>query len=440
MAKSQKRVTRREFIGAALAGAALSGKGVAQEQKPNVLFILADDLGYGDLSGYGRPDYKTPVLDNLAKQGLKFTDAYAAAPVCTPTRTAFITGRYPQRLPIGLEEPLSDANMQVGIPPEHPTIATSLKGNGYETALIGKWHLGNLREFGPNRHGFDEFFGINGSSADYFTHNNNAGRFDLFENLEPSREEGYLTDLFTERAVRFISRKRTRPFYLSLHYNAPHWPWEGPNDKSIDHNHRPMTDGGSLGTYAEMMKSMDAGIGRVLKALSTAKLDRNTLVIFTSDNGGERYSFNWPFSFQKFNLWEGGIRVPAIVRWPGVVPAGKATNQAATTLDWTATILAVTGSKPDPDYPLDGQDLMPVLTGNKPTYDRTLFWRIVIQDAARMGKWKYLREGRNEHLFDLSVDPGEKNELKGRQPEVFEKIRSEYQTWNSKMLPGPRRG
>jgi len=189
-----------------------------------------------------------------------------------------------------------------------------------------------------------------------------------------------------------------------------------------------------------MMKSMDAGIGRVLKALSTAKLDRNTLVIFTSDNGGERYSFNWPFSFQKFNLWEGGIRVPAIVRWPGVVPAGKTTNQAATTLDWTATILAVTGSKPDPDYPLDGQDLMPVLTGNKPTYDRTLFWRIVIQDAARIGKWKYLREGRNEHLFDLSVDPGEKNELKGRQPEVFEKIRSEYQTWNSKMLPGPRRG
>jgi arylsulfatase A-like enzyme len=446
--------TRREFIGAALAGAAFSQSGGAQNtpqpQRPNVLFILADDLGYGDLSCYGRPDYKTPVLDNLAKQGLKFTDAYAAAPVCTPTRTAFITGRYPQRLPVGLEEPLQDANMQLGIPPEHPTVASLLKANGYETALIGKWHLGNLPEFGPNRHGFDEFFGINGSSADYFTHHNTAGRFDLYENLEPSKEEGYLTELFTNHAARFIRRKRARPFYLSLHYNAPHWPWEGPNDKAVDHDHRPVearrnpgsyasTDGGALGTYAEMVQSMDAGIGRVMKALAAARLERTTLVIFTSDNGGERYSFNWPFSFQKMNLWEGGIRIPAIVRWPGVVPAGKVTDQAATTMDWTATILAATGSKQDPTYPLDGEDLAPVLNGARLPYNRTLFWRLTIQDAARMGKWKYLRENGNEHLFDLSADPGEKTELKRKYPEVFEKIRGEYQRWNSQMLPNPRR-
>src|SRR6266850_5729626 len=198
MAKSQKRVTRREFIGAALAGAALSGKGVAQEQKPNVLFILADDLGYGDLSGYGRPDYKTPVLDNLAKQGLKFTDAYAAAPVCTPTRTALITGRYPHRLRVGLEEPLTDANMQLGIPPEHPTIATSLKANGYETALIGKWHLGFLPEFGPNRHGFDEFFGILGGAADYFTHKEPDGVPRLYRNTKKADRAGYMTDLIAE--------------------------------------------------------------------------------------------------------------------------------------------------------------------------------------------------------------------------------------------------
>jgi arylsulfatase A-like enzyme len=435
-----KQVTRREFIGAALGAAALSGTGAAQVQRPNVLFILADDLGYGDLSCYGRPDYKTPVLDNLAKQGMKFTDAYASAPVCTPTRTALITGRYPHRLAIGLEEPLSDANMQIGIPAEHPTVATLVKASGYDTGLIGKWHLGNLQQFGPNRHGFDEFYGINGSSADYFTHNNNAGRFDLYENLEPSKDEGYLTDLFTDRAIRFITRKRTRPFYLSLQYNAPHWPWEGPGDKSIDHSHTPMTDGGSLATYAEMVKSMDAGIGRVLKALTSAHLDRNTLVVFTSDNGGERYSFNWPFSFQKMNLWEGGIRVPAIVRWPGVVPAGKVTNQAATTMDWTATIVDVAGGKADPQYPLDGESLVPVLTGARPVHDRTLFWRIRIQDAARMGKWKYLREGTNEHLFDLPVDPGEKAELKGKHPEEFARIRAEYQKWNAQMLPVPRRG
>ena len=433
-----KRVTRREFIGAAFGAATLAGAGTAATARPNVLFILADDLGYGDLSCYGRPEYKTPVLDNLAKQGLKFTDNYASAPVCTPTRTAYITGRYPHRLAVGLEEPLGDANMQIGIPPEHPTIGTLLKSAGYETALIGKWHLGNLPEFGPNRHGFDEFYGINGAGADYFTHKNTSGRFDLYENLEPSKDEGYLTDLFTDRAIRFIVRKRSRPFFLSLQYNAPHWPWDGPNDQAVDHNHRPMTDGGSLTTYAEMVKSMDAGIGRVLKALASAGLDRNTLVIFTSDNGGERYSFNWPFSFQKMNLWEGGIRVPAIVRWPGVVPAGRTTTQAAITMDWTSTIVALAGAKADPQYALEGEDLMPVLKGAQP-HDRTLFWRLRNQDASRMGKWKYLREGTNEHLFDLSVDPGEKAELKSKHPDAFENIRSEYKKWNAQMLPNPTR-
>jgi arylsulfatase A-like enzyme len=431
-----KRVTRREFIGAALGAAAISSAGAAQTTRPNVLFILADDLGYGDLSCYGRPEYKTPVLDNLAKQGMKFSDNYASAPVCTPTRTAYITGRYPHHLAVGLEEPLSDSNMQLGIPPEHPTIATLVKTAGYETALIGKWHLGNLPEFGPNRHGFDEFFGINGSSADYFTHKNNAGRFDLYENLEPSKDEGYLTDLFTDRAIRFITRKRSSPFFLSLQYNAPHWPWDGPADKALDHDHRPMTDGGSLSTYAEMVKSMDTGIGRVLKALASAGLERNTLVIFTSDNGGERYSFNWPFSFQKLNLWEGGIRVPAIVRWPGVVPSGRTTSQVAITMDWTATIVALAGAKPDPQYSLEGEDLMSVLKGDS-THDRTLFWRLRIQNAARMGKWKYLREGANEHLFDLSVDPGEKAELRTKHPDVFENIRTQYKKWDAQMLPNP---
>jgi len=436
-------MNRRQFIGSAVAGAAALRAAVPE--RPNVLFILADDLGYGDLSCYGRPDYKTPVLDKMCAEGLKFTDNYASAPVCTPTRTAFITGRYPQRLAIVLEEPLSDANMQIGIPPEHPTIATQLKQNGYETALIGKWHLGNLIDFGPNRHGFDEFYGINGSSADYFTHKNTADRVDLYENLDPSKDEGYLTDLFTERAVKYLTRKHSRPFFLSLHYNAPHWPWDGPGDKNIDHSHRlngkgNPDSGGSPAIYSEMMKSMDAGIGRVMRALKSANLERNTLVIFTSDNGGERYSFNWPFSFQKLNLWEGGLRVPAIVRWPGVVPAGRVTGQAAVTMDWTATILGVTGAKADSAYPLDGENLMDVCTGTRAAFDRTIFWRIRIHDAARMGKWKYLREGNNEHLFDLSVDPGEKAELKFAHADVFQDLRAKYQKWNAQMLPLPRRG
>jgi len=373
----------------------------------------------------------------MVQEGLKFTDAYAAAPVCTPTRCAYMTGRYPHRLPVGLMEPLPDANTQIGLPPEHPTVASLLKQAGYETTLIGKWHLGNLEQFGPNRHGFDEFYGINGSSADYFTHNNMTGNLDLYENTTPSKDTGYLTDLFTNRAVKVISRAHSRPFFLSLQYNAPHWPWQGPQDQALANNKVQQT-GGSAEIYAEMMKSMDAGIGKVFDALKQSNLDRNTLVVFTSDNGGERYSVNWPFSFQKMYLWEGGIRVPAIVRWPGVVPAGRTTEQAATTIDWSATFLALAGAKPDPAYPFDGEDLMAVCSGSRSPFDRTLFWRLRgrRQSAARMGKWKYLRDVNEEHLFDLSADPGEKTDLKDKQTGVFEKIREEYTKWNAQMLPG----
>jgi arylsulfatase A-like enzyme len=437
------RVTRREFINSATATGALAAGariGVSsQAQRPNVLFILADDLGYGDLSCYGRPDYQTPVLDALARQGVKFMSAYAAAPVCTPTRCAFVTGRYPQRTEVGLHEPLTARDRDKGLPADRPTIASLLKANGYDTALIGKWHLGWKPEFGPNRHGFDEFFGILSGAGDYFTHrSSDAGGTDLWENLEPVQRVGYLTDLLSERAAAFVTRRRTKPFYLSLHYTAPHSPWEGPEDEAIGHtNHGegPMVDGGSLKIYASMMKSMDAGIGRVLQALRRARLERNTLVIFTSDNGGERYSYSWPFSFQKFYLWEGGIRVPAIVRWSGAIPAGRITHQPVITMDWTATILAVTGTTPDPAYALDGEDVMPVCKGTRPLYDRTLFWRTQTREAARVGTLKYLNESGNEHLFDVSLDPGEKNDLRASQADVFERIRTQYAAWNARMLP-----
>jgi arylsulfatase A-like enzyme len=432
-------MNRREFLNAAVATSALRAIGGAQNtivpRRPNIVFILADDLGYGDLSCYGRPDYKTPVLDDMAKEGMKFTDAYASAPVCTPTRTAFHTGRYPHRLPIGLQEPLSDGNMQLGIPANHPTIGTQLKKAGYDTILIGKWHMGNIPEFGPNRHGFDEFFGINGSSADYFTHYNNGGRPDLYENLTLSDQQGYLTDLFTDRAVQYLGRAHPRPFFMSLQYNAPHWPWEGPTDQALAKNSAG-TAGGNNAIYGEMVKSMDSGIGKVFEALRKANLERNTLVVFTSDNGGERYSVNWPFQFQKMYLWEGGIRIPAIVRWPGVVPAGKVTNQAVLTMDWSATFLEVAGAKADPAYPFDGESVMAVCAGSRPAFDRTVFWRLRTkpQAAARMGNWKYLRDDVAEHLFDLALDPGEADDLKHKQADTFEKIRAEYKKWESTML------
>jgi len=442
-------VTRREVIGTAVLGATamMTGSSAAQTPSrtgPNILFILADDLGYGDLSCYGRPDYRTPVLDAFAAQGMKFMSAYSAAPVCTPTRVAFNTGRYPQRLEVGLKEPLQaqDRALKIGLPPDHPTIASLLKDSGHSTSLVGKWHMGWDPEFGPNRHGFEEFFGILSGAADYFTHrSSDAAGLDLYENLKPSERVGYLTDLFTERAIEFIGRKHTKPFFLSLNYTAPHAPWEGPDDKAMqheDHGPGPMTNGGSLGTFAAMMKSMDTGIGRVLAALKKSGLERDTLVIFTSDNGGERYSYNWPFAFRKMFLWEGGLRVPAMVRWPGRIRPGQVTEQAAATMDWTATILGVAGAAADPKYPLDGDDLTPFLTGARPAYDRTLFFRIRTQDAMRSGRWKYLKEGDQEHLFDIVADPGEHSDLRLANQEMFEKLRAEFAAWNARMLPKPR--
>jgi arylsulfatase A-like enzyme len=435
-----KRLTRREFIHGTAAATAAAAVGCGQLRaatRPNLLFILADDLGYGDLSCYGRPDYTTPVLDGLARQGVKFMSAYAAAAVCTPTRCALATGRYPQRLEVGLREPLKDrqTEIEIGLPPNHPTVASRLKEAGYATALVGKWHLGWKPEFGPNRHGYDEFFGILSGAADYFTHSG-----DLWENLQPIERVGYLTDLLSDRAVEYINRRHDRPFYLSLHYTAPHSPWEGPEDAAIghdDHGAGPMTNGGSLKIFATMMKSMDAGIGRVLRALQRTRLDRNTLVIFTSDNGGERYSFNWPFSFQKGNLFEGGLRVPAVVRWPGVIPAGRTTDQPAITMDWAATMIAAGQGTADPAYPLDGEDLLPICTGAKALYDRTLFWRTIERDAARSGKWKYLKEQGREHLFDVVTDPGEKTDLRAAHPDTFRTLKQQFDAWNAQMLPKP---
>jgi arylsulfatase A-like enzyme len=453
-----QRVSRRRFIEATVATTALAAStsvhGAAQNRsnvrRPNVLFILADDLGYGDLSCYGRPDYQTPALDRLARQGVRFTSNYAAAPVCTPTRCAYVTGRYPQRLPVGLAEPLTSSSPRdLGLPSDHPTIASLLKANGYETSLVGKWHLGWKPEFGPNRHGFDEFFGILSGAVDYFTHRaadapdadpSKGGSADLWQNLTPLERVGYLTDLLSEKAVEFIARPRTKPFFLSLQYTAPHSPWEGPEDEAIGHTTHgpgPMVEGGSLKIFATMMTRMDAGIDRVVKALDRAKVARDTLVIFTSDNGGERYSFNWPFSFEKGYLHEGGLRVPAIARWPGVIPAGRVTDQAAITMDWTATILGATGTKPDPALPLDGETLMPVCTGQRVPYDRTLFWRVIGINAARVGSWKYLKNESGEYLFDLGNDPGEKVDLRTTHPDRFESIRTRYQTWAAQMLPLP---
>jgi arylsulfatase A-like enzyme len=450
------KLTRRKFVQRLAIGSTLLSGGArstaiansvqrssgATESRPNIIFILGDDLGWGDLSCYGRPDYRTPNIDQLALQGTKFTDAYSASAVCTPTRCAYITGRYPARFKIGLEEPLVANNSRVGLEPNQQTIASLLKQSGYDTALFGKWHLGFRPEWGPNAHGFDEFFGILAGAGDYFLHKNGLGQPDLYENLTPVERNGYLTDLLTERAVNYVKKSRSAPFFMSLHYTAPHWPWQAPTDsETVSFNDKApepttMAAGGSLKLYAQMMKSLDDGVGRVMQSIKAAGIDKKTLVIFTSDNGGERFSYLWPFSGQKGDLLEGGIRVPAIVRWPGVVPANRVTQQMAITMDWTATMLAAANANTS-SRSLDGIDLLPVIKGASPVFDRTFFWRIYARDAVREGKWKYVRDGEVRKLFDLSLDQHEQADFSHKHPEVLQRLIKEFDTWNDQMLPRP---
>jgi arylsulfatase A-like enzyme len=436
---------RRRFIldlaGAAAAVAlapslASSASWGGRRRRPNVVLIMADDLGYGDLGITGRTDYRTPVLDQLAREGVQLSQMYTAAPVCTPTRVALMTGRYPARTPVGLHEPLTTT--PTGLEPSPPTLGMLMKAAGYETALVGKWHLGTLPPYHPLRHGFDEFYGILGPAADYASHVDTESRENLFQDgTRTVRTQGYLTDLFTERAVRIVSRRRARPFFLNLQYNAPHWPWQGPGDPPYPDT-LPWARGGSPETYARMMASMDTGVGRVLEALRRRGLENDTLVIFTSDNGGERFSHMGPFSQGKMTLNEGGLRVPAAARWPGVIPQGGRTGQVAVTMDLTATFLALAGASAPAAAPSDGIDLMPALRGERGAVPRDLYWRIFQrrkQKAMRSRDWKYLQTDQGEFLFDLAADPGEKRDLRADHPAVFQQLRAKLAAWEREVLP-----
>lgn len=436
-------ISRRKFFtvgGAAALSACLRARPGPESKRPNIVFILADDLGYADLSCYGRRDYETPEIDTLASQGARFLSAYASSPVCSPTRTALITGRYQYRLPLGLEEPLGARD--IGLPPEHPTLPSLLRKQGYETALVGKWHMGGLPDYGPLKSGYDHFWGFRHGAIDYFSHVGPWGR-DLWDQDVPVEEAGYLTDLLGARAVEMIEwfAASDRPFLLSLHFSAPHWPWQGAQDqaesarlKSLGSRALLHWDGGSMETYRKMVEVMDFQVGRVMAALDANDLRDNTIVVFTSDNGGERFSDTWPFSGRKTELLEGGIRVPSILRWPDRVVAGSTMNEPNITMDWTATLLAACGAEPDPDYPLDGRDLL-AQGGVGP--ERMLFWRYrhLDQQACRQGSWKYLRIAENSFLFDVEKDPMEKANLKERHPQKFAELAKAYDAWEAGMLP-----
>ncbi len=437
---------RRALMGGALA-APLAGAAAAvgERRRPNVLFILADDLGYADLSCYGQRDFETPNLDRLAREGVRLTQGYSNSPVCSASRLALITGRYQYRLRAGLEEPIARSakgSKTIGLPPSEPTLPSLFRDAGYGTTLIGKWHLGFPPHFGPLKSGYDHFFGVYAGAVDYFTHvDGPGGRGDgLYDDATPIERHGYLTDLLGQRAcetIRAYAAGRT-PFLLSLHYTAPHWPWESVADEAESMRLKTLFDwdNGGRETYAAMVRSLDASVGSVLAALSETGLSDDTIVVFASDNGGERFSDVWPFTGAKTELLEGGLRVPTLVRFPGRIPAGSQGDQVAISMDWLPTLLAGAGIEP-PARPFDGENLWPELTGARFPHPRRLFWRYKAngQRALRDGDWKYLKIQGSEFLFDLARDPRERANLKGRHPEIFQALQADWVRWNATMLP-----
>ena len=411
--------------------------------RPNFVFILADDLGYADLGCYGGRSGCSPELDRMAADGLRFTHGYSNSPVCSPTRFALMTGRWQYRLRGGNDEPIASRHRGdpvLGLPPAHPTLASLLRDAGYATALAGKWHMGFLPHFGPLKSGYQEFFGPMSGGVDYFTHKDSSGVHDLYDGETEANRAGYLTDLISERAVEFIGRRNEskEPFLLSVHYTAPHWPWETRADETEARRIEKIFhfDGGSVATYLTMVRQMDEGIGRILYALKKTGLDENTLVVFTSDNGGERFSDTWPLVGKKMDLLEGGIRVAYIVRWPARVAAGRETAQPVLTMDWTATFLDAAGVEPQREYPLDGVSLLRLLEKPDATFERDLFWRMKYrnQKAMRSGEWKYLSIEGDEFLFNLASDERERANHAKREPQRVAALRGRYAAWE-KTLP-----
>jgi arylsulfatase A-like enzyme len=420
--------------------------------RPNFIFIVADDLGYADLGCYGGRDAAfgavSPELDRLAAGGIRFTQGYSNSPVCSPTRFGMITGRYQYRLRGAAEEPIRSADRgkpHIGLPPSHPTLPSLLKAAGYRTALVGKWHLGHPPAFGPLKSGYDASFGPMAGGVDYFTHCDSRGQHDLWEGETLTPTDGYLTDLLSRRAVEVVERAAREPgtpFLLSLHYTAPHWPWETRDDAHLAPQVRDNLfhlDGGNVETYRTMIRQMDEGIGTLMAALRRLGLERDTLVVFTSDNGGERFSDSWPLVGGKMDLTEGGIRVPWIAHWPAVIPAGTRSAQPCMTMDWSATMLDAAGVPADPEYPLDGASMLPVLRDPAYAFPRPLHWRMKHrgQRALRDGAWKYLRVDGVDYLFDLSHDERERANLAKREPARLAAMRADWEAWNATMPATP---
>jgi len=426
---------------AVAAGASVLRSQAPAANRPNVVLIMSDDMGYGDLSSYGATDIKTPNIDSIGRAGVRMTDFYANGVLCSPTRAGLINGRYQQRYLID--------NVVGGTTPPLKITGESLpqllKNNGYATGLVGKWHLGSTVDVGPRAQGFEYFFGFMGSHIDFYHHNRGAGAPDLWENdssIYPQFDGEYMTDLITDRSIQFIERSSAagRPFFVDVAYNAPHWPYQAPGKPSpapgTGVQQMPQQDNtATRADYGAMIESVDQGVGKILQTLQHLGLTENTIVIFTNDNGGEWLSNGGPLFNRKWTVWEGGIRVPAVIKWPGHIRAGQVSDQVGITMDLSASILAVAGATVPSNY--DGINLFPVLEGRAPAVERTLYWRTDVGNrsmrAIRSGDWKLVVDANHIFVFNLRQDMGERKDLTYQRTDIANRLRPMLARWEQEI-------
>lgn len=418
--------------------------------EPNIILILADDLGYADLGVFGNKINRTPHLDRLANEGIRFTDFHSNGANCSPTRVAILTGQYQQRW--GIEGALGEGAK--GLSQQSITIAERLRDAGYATGLIGKWHLGYQPDNSPLRHGFDEFIGHLHGATDYISHVDRYGRMDWWHNEKKVVEAGHNTELITKHAVRFIEKSRNRPFFLFVSHSAIHFPWQT-KDSSAHRQpgKRYESSGGKLGPHVGgplqpivqgMIEELDDSVGKIVAAVEKHQLGKQTLIFFTSDNGGivrmknipnnrkNRISDNTPWRGQKHGLYEGGHRVPAIVWWPGHIDSGQS-DVISMTADLYPTFCSLAGVSVGPT---DGVDLSSAWLERKPLKQRTLFWRNGKSKAVRWNNWKLVRN--HEHpfeLYDLNLSPDEKpkyNQIEKRR-DVAEELFTRLGKWEADL-------
>lgn len=399
------------------------------KEKPNVIFILADDLGYGDLGYTGAPDISTPNIDAIASEGIEYTNYYSSGPTSTPTRCALLTGRYQARFK-DMEEAFFMEVDHIGLPKGEETIARALQRNGYVTGLIGKWHLGALPELRPNNFGFDYFTGFLAGNTDYHAHCEKNQRKDLYEQGQEITSKEYMTDYIADKSIAFMRENKDKPFFMYVAFNAPHWPYQGPGDGPCAADGHDWMEG-SREKLVEMIEYADKRIGDILQELKRLGIDDNTMVIFSSDNGGDKFARNLPFKGGKGLLTEGGIHLPLAVRWKGVIDGGQICDSPLISMDISATILSVTGSSFN--SVCDGISFFP-MKSEKMFDERPLFWRTVArkQYAVRLGKYKLFCNKGKSFVYELDIDKEEKYDLSDNK-EILLKLQSLYNEWENKM-------